>query len=745
MMATYGNRPALYKPTDFSSQQKRLAAAVSHIASAPASSEVKKEEEKVTFKIQQRPALTGPDQKSSADMAAESTKVVKILTDSLVAVDAAKKMNHVVADEKPGGVAQKDLDKIAKLKEFMAKQQAGQTDDGKKPVPPVHKMNVATIGEKYIPLPSVIKSNLLNISKQAEAGKIANSTVAGKLPNTKSLSTPDSRLLNGDKNPPGILTGVVPSKMSPLMANGTKPLFKENKDPCDLPKDEKSKMKGQREVPKDAGKKKAGGVGIGGAGSGGRGGINRVVKSVPTSVSSTAATPLGGGKGNKGKETNQRAKQQTTKPPNSAVNNGTRPKVSSSKSPMNNQQHKTQNRQYDRPQMHGVNSYYSQANKAPGFPNNEVPPWLPYSMNPMNMNGNQGGSILGQPTGPRVDFVSKPGALHHTDKNIDQAKNVINGPSSGAKKVVTVEASKDKSEQKKSLDFVKSFFDTDPEVQYNRKINAEKRNAAASNGAATAPVVSAPTTAPISKDDSPGLSRSHLSSTTTISSSSNSNNLANNMNTHFASQNDLSMTSQINNHFSSHSDANSHFSSITDNHVNSAGTGVGTVNSYGGVNHSNSRLISNNLSNSQVNNQSFVHSSQHIAANMQANHIPPGGSHIAAGSHITGSMASSYSSVYHHTNVSNMAAHNAAAALHPNPGSAGHFQGGGSTVSGVHMGGTAGQLHPAITSHPSSLHRGQPQQQTYDLYSQVNQMNPLLTEPDRFIKYCSVMNNYPGY
>merc|ERR1719495_1054285 len=118
------------------------------------------------------------------------------------------------------------------------------------------------------------------------------------------------------------------------------------------------------------------------------------------------------------------------------------------------------------------------------------------------MNGVHGGSILGQPTGPRLDFVPK---LPH-DKNIDQAKNVINGPSSGAKKVVTVEASKDKSEQKKSLDFVKSFFDTDPEVQYNRKINAEKRNAAASNGAATAPVVSAPTTAPISKDDSPGLS-----------------------------------------------------------------------------------------------------------------------------------------------------------------------------------------------------------------------------------------------
>merc|ERR1719495_87349 len=132
------------------------------------------------------------------------------------------------------------------------------------------------------------------------------------------------------------------------------------------------------------------------------------------------------------------------------------------------------------------------------------------------MNGVHGGSILGQPTGPRLDFVPK---LPH-DKNVDQAKNIINGPSSGTKKVVTVEATKDKSEQKKSLDFVKSFFDTDPEVQYNRKINAEKRNAAASNSSVTTPVVSAPICAPVSKDDPPSLSRSHLSSTTTTSSNS---------------------------------------------------------------------------------------------------------------------------------------------------------------------------------------------------------------------------------
>ena len=36
-------------------------------------------------------------------------------------------------------------------------------------------------------------------------------------------------------------------------------------------------------------------------------------------------------------------------------------------------------------------------------------------------------------------------------------------------------SSPEKSERQKSLDFVKNFFDTDPEVQYNRKHNAEKR------------------------------------------------------------------------------------------------------------------------------------------------------------------------------------------------------------------------------------------------------------------------------
>merc|ERR1719318_173927 len=125
-------------------------------------------------------------------------------------------------------------------------------------------------------------------------------------------------------------------------------------------------------------------------------------------------------------------------------------------------------------------------------------------------------SILGQPQGPRVDYTPKPVPAMQ-DKNSDPAMMaVVSGPSSGQKKVVTVEATKDKSEQKKSLDFVKSFFDTDPEVQYNRKLNAEKRSSG------NAPVVSAPSVS-VPKEEQP-VTRLH-------------------------------MTNQVNSHFSSHGDS----------------------------------------------------------------------------------------------------------------------------------------------------------------------------------------------
>lgn len=725
-MATYGNRPALYKPTDFSSQQKRLAAAVAHASST---SEVKKEEDKPTFKIQQRPILVATDQKTPVTTM-EDTKTLTTSTTDTMSVDTNIVNPIAVADEKPGGVAQKDLDKIAKLKEFMAKQQTGEKEDPNKSIP---------ADQHYVaPVLPIMKSNLLNGKiPDPVTTKIATST-SGKLFANKTLPSHESKIMNGEKNPPGIITGVLATKSS-LITNQIKPSMKENKDPSDTTKDEKTKAKGQKDTPKDGKKKSSGGSGGGGS----RGGINRNTKNSPISTVSAATTAKqisndkSTGKAGKSKEMNQRSKQPAKASPNSS-NMGARSKVITSKSQINNQrthneQNKNQHRQFDRSQMPGASSYYSQANKIPGFPNNELPPWLPYAMNTMNMNGGQS-SILGQPQGPRVDFAPKP-TVHH-DKSADQGKNAVNGQP-GQKKVVTVEATKDKSEQKKSLDFVKSFFDTDPEVQYNRKINAEKRNAATNPPGQQPPVSASGVTPTVAKDDSPAVSRHHLTNSSNSSANgSNSNqNHANNVNTHFSSHGgDISMSNHVNSHFNSHGDANNHFSSIADTHVG------GHVNNYANMSHANTRLVNNTLNNSQVNN--FVHSSPHIPGNIPGNHIPGApGSHIPAGSHIPGSMASSYSSVYHHTNVSNMAAHNAAAALHPNPQS-GHFQG-SSTVSPVHMGATPTQLHPAISSHPSSLHH---RQQTYDLYSQVNQINPLLTEPDRFIKYCSVMNNYPaGY
>lgn len=61
---------------------------------------------------------------------------------------------------------------------------------------------------------------------------------------------------------------------------------------------------------------------------------------------------------------------------------------------------------------------------------------------------------------------------------------------------------------------------------------------------------------------------------------------------------------------------------------------------------------------------------------------------------------------------------------------------GSSGAAAVHMGATPNQMHGAI-SHPSSLQHGQ----QYDLYSQVNQMNPLLSAAS---SYHGAVSNYPA-
>lgn len=78
-------------------------------------------------------------------------------------------------------------------------------------------------------------------------------------------------------------------------------------------------------------------------------------------------------------------------------------------------------------------------------------------------------SILGNPHNHITDYKKTK-----RDKAKNQESGVIKSLSPPNKI-----CSPEKSERQKSLDFVKNFFDTDPEVQYNRKQNAEKRAVAA--------------------------------------------------------------------------------------------------------------------------------------------------------------------------------------------------------------------------------------------------------------------------
>lgn len=567
-MATYGqssrNRPALYKPTDFGSHQKR--------SNSSSSSETKKEEEKVTFKIQQRP--------QSEEKPIKMEQAVK-------AVNVTPEIKEVVnkPDEKPGGVAQKDIDRITKLKEFMAKQEK---DD----------------------LP---KTGFQTKSKESGAATSKSSSTG-----TKDQSTSPVKTTVQSKSSTNCKVGGSSVKSSSSAASSpglvsTKPNSSASNKEQDVSKDEKSsKGKDKRDL-KD--NKHKGSCSTGGGSSArpysGRNANKNVSKQNPPRNKQNQNEKQAACKPNRSNDPSQSSKSNK---PTSANNGGTRPKIISSKASGNssnnrlsNDSHKN-NRSFDRQNQMNVNSYYSQANKMSGFPNNEPPPWLtlPYSMNGMHLS-NQ--SILGQPQGPRLDFNQK--SLPSQDKNPEQNKGVPGSISTNSqKKVVTVAASKDKSEQKKSLDFVKSFFDNDPEVQYNRKLNAETKNSAIKQ-----PVVSTPSVTP--KDD-PQVNRLLLNNHNQVNSHTNSH-----------------MNAHLNSHINGH--ANSHIHSPLNNQVNNRITSHGNV---------------------HVNSQSFVHPSSHI----QAGQIP--------GSHIPGSMATTYSSVYHQSNMSNMAPNS----LHPNPQSA-HFQG----------------------------------------------------------------------
>ncbi|XP_047136876.1 transcriptional repressor NF-X1 isoform X1 [Hydra vulgaris] len=103
----------------------------------------------------------------------------------------------------------------------------------------------------------------------------------------------------------------------------------------------------------------------------------------------------------------------------------------------------------------GVNNYYSNQ-LIPGINGPNEMQWLPmqYAVAPTNQ------SILGSPYNslPLSAFrSSKPDRIPQPTHNQLQMESV-----------------RDKSEHKKSLDFVKNFFNNDPEVQYNRKKMEER-------------------------------------------------------------------------------------------------------------------------------------------------------------------------------------------------------------------------------------------------------------------------------
>ena len=108
---------------------------------------------------------------------------------------------------------------------------------------------------------------------------------------------------------------------------------------------------------------------------------------------------------------------------------------------------------------------------------------------------NNASSILGNPYQAHPIPNLPP---HHVKQQQQQNLGPFPGPTLSVGKSnkphITVQASKDKNEHKKSLDFVKNFFNTDPEVQYHRQKNAEKASQASIASSATVSSLSTTTT-----------------------------------------------------------------------------------------------------------------------------------------------------------------------------------------------------------------------------------------------------------
>jgi len=362
-------RPALYKPTDFGRDQTRVQVNVPK--------EVKTDE-KVVKKIQKRPSVPSEEKPTSkVEGATPVTAILKPITSSASASDSKKPV-----DETPTGVSQRDLDKIQKLQEFMAKQQLEANSKGEQN----DKKDNKDKGKRETPKFSKPKD------KDSKNGKFVQSRNQRSQSNTANYSN------NNEKT---------------------------NKN--------KSQLEKQKDKP--------------------------------------------GGKGKEPVKTDKK---------DPLVSSG-RGKNNSNNGPG----YKNQG------QGRGSSaSYYAHSGFQPGvqgMPDNLALMQMQYAMGV----GRENQSILGNPYNQRLDMYKMTQGNQKQDQQkgaskpaqskpvADAAKPVLTKPNTAKVLPMKPVGIPDKSERLKSLAFVKNFFDTDPEVVYNRKNPIEKKTelatAAASN------------------------------------------------------------------------------------------------------------------------------------------------------------------------------------------------------------------------------------------------------------------------
>ena len=399
-MASYGhrNKPALYKPTDFSGQQKKA-----QMRGTSKESKASSEEEEGSGKASEKTGssdgnlkkvtILKPPQSSKAksetstpdpdkkDLREDSTGAKKDQekVEQKTSKSSQKPAKNLEEKEKPQGVSDKDFQRIRELREFMEKQQL------------TEKLSNQEKGKE-----GSNKQDTRPKKEQDKKDSKPNNRNRGNRPNSKGKSWNE----NQKRGPTG----------------------KKN-----FPAEKKSQQGDSK--PKE-----------------------------------------------KSSEKDAEAKPDST--------TGTKPKQTTTKSDESNpSKQNTQHRNKDANQGHkkGNNNYhgrnYSNQNKQ-RLPNNAT-------------------SILGNPYQQPPSSINLPQHVKQQQQQQQpqpQPQQAFPGPGptatigKGNKPHITVPASQDKTEHKRSLDFVKNFFNNDPEVQYHRQKNAEKAAAATATTSAAMPL-----------------------------------------------------------------------------------------------------------------------------------------------------------------------------------------------------------------------------------------------------------------